>query len=713
MCRKKILLIFFTVIVVVNCELQRHITSFHMEHFFGTNDGESRLYMAPSDRGNDLYYAECDISKNSTKSTCTVTVDIPVDVGAIFQKSCHVSVTAWNNDHFRSSSKYLIPINQTNTLLKVRSEYNNEIFWAVYSIRMPDCKVVEIILPGLNIESKIDIANNENHLDFFYTTEKNSNLSGLDCQKNICRITYNLNNGSVIRDSMKFMEKPDSLRQMRFLYIGNSLKIIMIANDHNILELYRVHNATIESLTTISGFGGYSTSNGKFSWFRLKDKSNVIIRQYDAKNHHLADFSLSHVDRLKDSKYSPILYNLRDHGLIFLHVEFTSNFEFVDTIKIFRFVNDSQSTLPLEIPFREFDFKDEVEFKFLEDETKFCLKAISKNDDRVEENSYLFYETFCFPKDYFDGFSGVSTSYSKRSFCLDNGDDAICQQYDSKSKLLININLNLSDYSKDQENVRLIPYNLQNGGLIILLIEYTNGWRNFNSKVDNFKVLHVRNDSQYASPLKIPYGDMNFIGLVDCSFEETDTELCLKLNSTNYLGHGRHDYSKNSTKCFPKYLLDGFLGVSTSHLRKSFCKIDNDNITCQQFDLKSELLINFNVKLSDYSMNPKNIRIYPYNLRDGGLLVALAEFKDEWETLEKEIHNLRIFRVFNDGRYTLPLRIYYVDINFTGLIECNFEENDTEICIKLISDNPLNHKNSKNTENNSKCILKNYFVDMY
>lgn len=77
------------------------------------------------------------------------------------------------------------------------------------------------------------------------------------------------------------------------------------------------------------------------------------------------------------------------------------------------------------------------------------------------------------------------------------------------------------------------------------------------------------------------------------------------------------------------------------------------------YDSKSTLLINFNLKLSDYLTNPKNVWLYPYNLRDGGLLLSLVEFKNELGIFENKIDNLQIIRVFDHGQYTLTLKTSY------------------------------------------------------
>lgn len=151
-------------------------------------------------------------------------------------------------------------------------------------------------------------------------------------------------------------------------------------------------------------------------------------------------------------------------------------------------------------------------------------------------------------------FSGWSPSHSKVSFCTREKDGwTKCQQYDSKANLLMNINLNLSDFSKHPENVRLQSYNLRDGGFILFFIESIYETTPYPVNTD-MKILYISNESQWTSPLEIPFGRLNVSGYPHFEFLDKDTKFCLKLISNNF--HMKQSYVEYLIQCFPKNYLN-------------------------------------------------------------------------------------------------------------------------------------------------------------
>lgn len=162
------------------------------------------------------------------------------------------------------------------------------------------------------------------------------------------------------------------------------------------------------------------------------------------------------------------------------------------------------------------------------------------------------------------GYVAKSFANSKIGYCIDHRYGSVtCKQYDFKDKVLMDFNLNLTDFLDHSNHHKIEVYNLQHSGMIVLIVEIQ-GYKLFGEirdKIVNLKIIWVKNDGQLFF-VEIPYGKNNFITNSNNQFmiSEDVTKLCLKfISSRNFEKDSSNlqvinDHVMYGIDCLPKNL---------------------------------------------------------------------------------------------------------------------------------------------------------------
>lgn len=243
----------------------------------------------------------------------------------------------------------------------------------------------------------------------------------------------------------------------------------------------------------------------------------------------------------------------------------------------------------------------------------------------------------------------------------------------------------------------------------------------------NFDVLYIESSNSSNSncrnnPCKVTYsfdgefirGPVKYIREVDLEVSEISSFLLHESSCTALIAGTKTKQPGN----FGLYLVHdgtatkvlatdaGFSGWSVSNKKASFCVINhNHQAACRQYDLNANHLLNFQLNLSDFSEKPQELQLQTYNLRDGGMIVVMTETNEH----DRKIENLKVLRIDQDNRYSLPLKIPKGEIDFSRHVNFNFMENDMEFCIKLISKFSLGDLYQDSVKYRLLCIRKAYF----
>lgn len=113
------------------------------------------------------------------------------------------------------------------------------------------------------------------------------------------------------------------------------------------------------------------------------------------------------------------------------------------------------------------------------------------------------------------------------------------------------------------------------------------------------------------------------------------------------------------------------------------CAFDDESYmgVCKQHDSRDndKVVMNFELDFNKY-INFSKIHFFKtYNMRDGGMMLLVVEFKNN-----EVIDNLRIVRVNKDGQPSAPLDIPFENYGFGNFNEFVAVEDDTSICLKLV-----------------------------
>lgn len=362
-----------------------------------------------SDETNDFFYIEI----HRSNLTCKVTRETPqVSPSTFSKKSCDVPISGWNNINPLYSNLHVFSHDYV-LLIKPYDRENHES--KVHIIRMTDCHVVEISLPGMNLVriKPPEIKGNEKFFNIFYHSTEEAISSKTDCENNICRRTYSLDGqkieeptGHIISISpTKFntyngyipLTPYDSISTKPFY----SLKMFIPKP-----VIYRVHsndNAT-ELFTSINKFPpSVSFSNSKLGLCYDYSNGSAICRQYDSYDNDKVLLNIKlNLTEYSDDYYIYWLkpYNLRDGGMVVVLVEFyePKSLSKIKSLKIIRIRSNSQISLPVVIPYDKVDSTGLSHNQFLENDEEICFKLTSKI---IEEFTHVIYRIECIPKNSF------------------------------------------------------------------------------------------------------------------------------------------------------------------------------------------------------------------------------------------------------------------------------------------------------------------------
>lgn len=403
--------VLFSTVLMANCESfpSTSIRSFQKNLVFNT---QNYSYVEGlSDKSNDLFYIECN------RILCKVTTETLNDISSDFiTKSCEFPDRLGNGSFFHKT--FMHPLDHKNVLLTdeyydVNDNYKFQGF-SIFIIRMTDCSVVEMTLPApitIELFDELATVENEDTFDIFYTVEKKTVNSNIDCQTNICRITYNLD-GKLIRGPTKYLQTPNANFKPDEGWLPTRSSDL-IASKINYYRkffpshgLYRVYSngTAVELFKSKNIFFHVSYSNSKVGFCVNNFNNSAMCRQYDSKDNDklLMNFNVSFNSRFHCDLR---LYNLKEGGLIMVLVEISRPFRFdekVENLKIIRVRADGQQSLVMVIPYDKFNVSWPRYTNFLENDQELCFKLRAKRIDRFHYYiNYVTYRIECIPKKLF------------------------------------------------------------------------------------------------------------------------------------------------------------------------------------------------------------------------------------------------------------------------------------------------------------------------
>lgn len=146
----------------------------------------------------------------------------------------------------------------------------------------------------------------------------------------------------------------------------------------------------------------------------------------------------------------------------------------------------------------------------------------------------------------------ISTTNSKISFCdRYNGAQTMCKQYDSTDddKLLIDVHVNLYEFTAESKSYDLFSYNMREEGLIIVIVSFSGD--KF-SLVEDITVLQAKNNNKLSKKVYLNYDFDRFKGLRFHEVSDDDTQVCVKLIADEFWRGEVADPSTFTLECIAK-----------------------------------------------------------------------------------------------------------------------------------------------------------------